>query len=440
MIYSLFVTACILTVSSFFVNKRDLISPSFLFCAAFTFAIAWATAYSSKWDLQLHWNTYFVIAGGMAEFVVVSGLVQWWMGRIHGKRIIQKKRKLNYIYISPWIKAIIILFSLFIIVATVIGIIRIMSSNLANIMIAITQYRDMGLFEGKTVRALPSWINFGRTMITALGYWFLYVFINNMILKKRDILSLIIVVISAASTLTSGARGDVFFMIVSAVVIYVALKNKQMGFRKSIKIKTLIGILVIGLIVLFTFQWTATAIGRVADFKLADYIAIYCGAEIKNLDMFLQENHMSTHIWGGQTFYSLVHWLGPIFGIKTEGYSLDIPFRSVNGFNLGNVYTTFYPYIYDFGMWGVVVLVGLMALLVQWNYERVKRAPIREKPGLCMLMYEYMSASVVFSFFSNKFYEVQFSENFVRIIIIWLLCNWFFCSFMPKVGMKGKKL
>ncbi len=440
MIVVLLIVSCLLTIVSLYINKKDLVSPAFLFCAAFTFAIAWATVYADKWGFTLHMNTFWVIAGGLLEFVLVSAAVRWFMAKTHTNQITNTKQELIYLQIPIIVKCLIIAFEVLIVAATLFGIMRIMAADWFSLMSAITEYRDAMLFLGEEMQTLPTWVGLGRLFVLALGYWFLYVFINNWIIKRNDYLSLIISILAMLSSMTLGSRGDAFFMVVSAVVLYVVLKNKQQGFRKAIKLRTIIVILLIGIIALLSFKWTAVAIGRVADFELGEYIAIYCGAEIMNLDTFMQEVHYPTRIFGGQTFINMVLWLGPYFGINTEGYTLELPFRWANGYNMGNVYTTFYPYIYDFGIIGLVVLVGLMAFLVQWNYERVKRSKIGEKPRLSILVYEYMSACIVFSFFSNKFYEVMFTQNFVRIVILWLFCNWFCCSFVHRIRIGGRRL
>lgn len=438
MIVVLLFVACMLTLFSFAVNRRDWISPSFIFCAAFTFAIAWAAAFAENWGLKLHMNTFWVIAGGMTEYVLVSAAVQWWMRKKSGYRVVRRKQELVYIEIELWKKIAVILIAVVATVATVVYTVRIMSYSMSNAMAAITAYRDASLFAHKTMESLPGWVGILRLLVAGMGNWFVYVLVNNTLVRKKvDFLLLAIVVLCMLSSMTTGSRGDALFMAEAAVAVFVLLKNKQTGFFKSIRFKTLLKILTLGLVLLFTFQWTAVAIGRVADFALADYIAIYCGAEIANLDMFLQEVRPASEIWGGQTFINIVLWLGPYLGIDPSSYSLDLPFRSANGYNLGNVYTTFYPYIYDFGYLGMIILVGLMAMLVQWNYERAKRVQIKRYPSFSILLYSYIFGTVFFSFFSNKFYEYLFSSTFFYTVIIWWLCNYLFCKVHLKIKVSG---
>ena len=158
--------------------------------------------------------------------------------------------------------------------------------------------------------------------------------------------------------------------------------------------------------------------------------------------MFLQEDHSKNNeIWGSQTFVSIIRWLGPKFGIENYYYQLDLPFRRINGFSLGNVYTTFYPYIYDFGYLGEICLVVLMAIIVQCVYEICKRTKLKNSPSIPILLYGYMYSSIVLSFFSNKFYENTFTRNALIVIpVSWIVYEIFFCKIVFNKKNKIKYL
>lgn len=439
MIYVLLIYTCILTLISFVASHKDITSPSFLFCGAFTFAIAWAAAFAKSWGFAMHLNTFLVIAGGMTEFVIVSVIVQLWMKKIRDDKTIKKCKELTYIEVETWKKWAVLIIEVVASAATVIGIVRIMSTNLTQAMTAIAEYRSLSMFSDETMQALPTWINLLRSVVLALGYWFLYVFINNFILKKWDFLTLAIVLIAATTSMTTGGRGDAFFMVISAIVMYLLLKKKQTGFRKSIKIKTFLIIFLALVAVFASSQGLANLVGREGEESLIEYLAIYCGAQIMNLDTYLQGSIRPTNIWGGQTFIGALPWLAPIFGLDIEHYALDLPFQKANGINLGNVYTTFYPFVYDFGYIGVFVMTALMAIISQWIYERAKRVAFKKTATFSVILYGYISASIFFSFFSNKFYEQVCNIWFIRNIIIWWLSNVLFCRTHMHFGKDSRR-
>ena len=346
-----------------------------------------------------------------------------------------------FIEVETWKKVVVLIIEVITSAATVIGIVRIMSTNLSQAITAIGEYRSLSMFSDETIQALPAWINVLRSAVLALGYWFLYVLINNFILKKWDFLTLAIVLLAAITSMTTGSRGNAFFMVISAIVMYLLLKKKQTGFRKGIRLKTFLIILMVLVLVLVNSQTIANLVGRGAEeMNPIEYISIYCGAQIMNLDTYLQGNMTPSNIWGGQTFINAVTWLGPILGLDIEHYELDLPFQRANGLNLGNVYTTFYPFIYDFGYIGVFVMTALMALISQWIYERAKRAAFKKTAAFSVILYCYISASIFFSFFSNKFYEQVCNIWFIRSIIIWWLSNMLFCRMHLKLGRKTRRM
>jgi oligosaccharide repeat unit polymerase len=181
---------------------------------------------------------------------------------------------------------------------------------------------------------------------------------------------------------------------------------------------------------LLSFQSLVDLLGRTSSIRenLFDYLAKYSGAQIKNLDIFLQEQTSNKSvIWGKNSFYTLIQWLGPYIGITDNNYNLDLPFRAVNGYGLGNVYTTFYAYIYDFGYNGMLILVGIMAVVSQYFYEKCKHTFSNGYPRLSEMIYGLIAGALVLSFFSNKFYELIFGRIFIGTLMCWIIYNRYFC-------------
>ena len=437
MIYVLLICLCILLIASFILNKKDIISPSVTFCASFCFSTIWTAIYAKKWKLGLHSNTFFVIFGGVFEFVIISFLIQCWFRCFYKKNDTIKEVEIKKIKIGTLKKIFFLIFCIFTFLYTIYAIVKITNGNFGNIGDALDKYNSMLKFSQEPV-VLPKLLNLFRYSIKGAGYWFIYVIINNYLVdKKIDFLSIFIVIMSMTCEFATGSRGGAMNMGLSIIAIFFMLNNKKNNFRKSINIKTIICIIAVGSISLYTFQTVGTLLGRKASssssvvaMKKTDYLAVYCGAEIKNLDMFLQEDYnKNNEIWGSQTFISLIRWLGPKFGIENYYYQLDLPFRRINGFSLGNVYTTFYPYIYDFGYTGEICLVGLMSMIAQYMYEICKRVKLKDKPSIPILLYGYMYSSIVLSFFSNKFYENTFTRNALIVIpISWIMYEIFFCK------------
>lgn len=94
----------------------------------------------------------------------------------------------------------------------------------------------------------------------------------------------------------------------------------------------------------------------------------------------------------------------------------------------GNVYTTFYAYLYDFGVTGVIVLMILMGLISQVLYQKATKPSKRNRRysiNLWIIVYSYVFYSLAFSFFSNKFYEGIVSIQFIKYLVFWAMVRYF---------------
>lgn len=356
MIYELIIILLIFLGISFTINKKDIVSPSFIFCASFVFCNMWALIYKDKWDLNIKLITFMVIAGGVLEFILVSLFIQVFFSITKGNKYKTEKVKLQKIEIDNWKDIICLIFCAFSIIYTILSVTNAVNGSIIHFTAAISKYRNLTLFHNKII-PLPRLVTYSRIITNSLVYWYIYVIINNYLIEKKiNLIQILIIILGAVSNMTLGGRGGAVNMALAAVPTIYLLLNKRNGFNtgRVLKFKTILIICLLGMIFLMTFQQTARLLGRKTNHDPMYYLAIYCGAEIKNLDIFLRENERiirnQDDIWGSQTFFNMIKWIGPKLGDKDKNYNyqLDLPFRSVNKLSLGNVYTTFYPYIYDF--------------------------------------------------------------------------------------------
>ena len=111
--------------------------------------------------------------------------------------------------------------------------------------------------------------------------------------------------------------------------------------------------------------------------------------------------------------------LGNRFGDAKKRTS-NLDFNSVNGYPLGNVYTTYYPFLLDF-KYGGLMLVILASLIINVLYKRIHNVFKRNRINinLSFLFFSYFIGRVFLMFFSNNFYEGIAIEGIIRIIIFW---------------------
>ncbi len=432
MIYILFIILVLLFIILFNMDKYDMTSPAKVFVFGFLFQSMWAVAYARKWELGLHVNTFLTITLGIIEFVLVCFIVKMFFNKKYKE--VRQKKHLDLIKIDNWKK---ILYLVSISIFTVVYLYYIVKAvdgnfgSLSGIKEAIAKYDNYAKFtDNFDLVRMPFLISNIRIAIIASGYWFGYVILYNFIIdKKVKPIEIIILIVTVVLSIMNGSRTPAFMMIVALISYYLILKFKKSNYKEKIDFKVVRNIAIIGLVFIVTFISFGSLLGRKSQRKPLDYLAIYIGAEVKNLDLFLQEKDIieKNTIFASQTLKPVVDTIGQKIGFEGyERYRLDLPFRSVNGMGLGNVYTTFYPYIYDFGYVGVVVFVFFMALISQVVYEFIRKTKLSSVPQISILMYGIIFGCLLLSFFSNKFYENIVTVNFLKNIVVWLLCNWFF--------------
>ncbi len=422
MLYVLTALLVVLLLVNYLANKKELIAPSFVFVASFIFSAVWAIAFYDEWNLStFSFKTLLVIFGGCIMFTLSSSLTKAIINIISKKN--DNKYKIRLISIDVTIKSLTILFILFSTIMTLRSVINAVGYSWSNLFDAIEKFDHLSKFSNQNI-GIGKIANILRIIANALTYWYLYILINNIIIRKKiDTLSLIIVIFGMLSSMAIGGRNNTINVVIAGVAILFMLLYKSKGFNLRLSKKAKIAIVLVPALVLVAFPKLTSLVGREVNTTSTYYLAIYCGADIKNLDLFLEEYDRERYVdKNNMTFINLNNWLGPKLGY-VEPYKYDLPFRRINEYSLGNVYTTFYAYIYDYGFLGLIVLVALMAIILQYVYEKAKRTELSNAPNIWILIYGYMFSSIVLAFFSNKFYEQNFNISFVYNIVLWLIFN-----------------
>ncbi len=336
MLYFMYILLIFMLVLSFFLGRKDPFSPAVVFCASFVFCCSWAVVFANQWNLELHVNTFNVIIFGVFTYMMSALCARLFMEKIKGRKVYLQE--ISSIEIQNWIVLLCILGEIFVIILSIFSLKKI--TGLDNISSAINAYDQSVKFSDKPYN-YPMYVNLLRRAVGALGYWFAYVlascYISN---KKIKIGYLLVFSLSFVSQLLSGGRNASINMVIGLCAFFAFFAQKKKKFYKyHIPIKIFLRVIIIVLVALFFFQRLGIAMGRDVVTIGINYVAGYCGAQIKNLDIFLQESIPISKIWGSQTFINVINWIGPKIGILENPYRLYLPFRRVNNMNLGNVST-----------------------------------------------------------------------------------------------------
>lgn len=210
---------------------KDLMSPAFLYTAPFCIALLCGAVYADKWSLELHFNTFVTILCGAFLFVLICTIVHFSYGKWLLKTSKKKDNRCTAINVESWkivLTIIVQCISLYVVVGS-------MRASLAkygisgNLSLLMYYFRSYSLFSEYSVGISGLAINLRIFSIAACYIW-IYVFVNNRILKikaKNEILLIISFGLGIANSVILGARGEALQLIFALVVIWFFIKRKN---------------------------------------------------------------------------------------------------------------------------------------------------------------------------------------------------------------------
>lgn len=429
----LFFILAVLTINNYVINGKMYVSPAVVFSGVFCFSSFWLFLYAEKWDVNLSLNTIGVLIGGIVTFSVVCKMINiFFMKKYQFRK--KESKGLTEIEIDNLKLNIFIVIAIIVIVLTLHYTIKLVNGSWLKLGNALYTYRHLTAYRGFDL-GMPKIIDILGGILNASSYWFMYVLINNYLLNKKiNIRHLIIIILSIISSMLDGSRGGLINNILACIPMIYILKTKHDGKKPKLYVKTVVYIVLLAAILLSTLKLSATLLGRnnISSIDTVDYIAMYAGAQINNLDTFLQENTvMEKHI-GLHTFKEVYSIISNMFQTSFNR-NIEPIYRSVNNYNLGNVYTIFFDFICDLGYPGVFVYTTIMAIITQVVFEICMLVLLnKNETKIVIIAYTYMFGGIIFAFFGNKFFPQIISMGFVKYLILWYLYNYFFCKLKIK--------
>lgn len=283
-------------------------------------------------------------------------------------------------------------------------------------------------WEGNKGFSMPRyiiWISFVENFYSYFSAWILSYLILEKKEKKIQFLLLLQYVVLIVSGGIEGAKGLMFEPICRFGVTFILLfyyKKKSFSLPKKF---VMIAISVF-LTVMFSFSFISNIIGR--DHGVLEgneLFAIYIGGEIKNFDIYMHGNdgNPPNKVWGENTFFILYKEFHP----KYKNAMGNLNFQGIGTHPLGNVYTQFYSFHKDFGIFGTIVMTILIAALSMFFYKKsLYRIAKSASPNIYSFIYITMSFHIFMSFFSCKFCENILQVHFCKVVLCLGVCLFIF--------------
>lgn len=405
-----------LTLLSLVANEGNPIAPAVLFAGGFLFSAFWTVCFSARWGYEMHANTFLAVGGGVTLFVVTCLLV----------RRLAFRRKVWTSSVEPskggaystLVTGLFVLVQALVAVWFLLRVSQMYPSS--SLRASIAAYKSAATFTTEsTYLGFP--LNPLRVFCLNAAYVTGFVFCHLVAARSKRtllVLSGVSVLLNCVMQLETGARTGFATYLVFLVTVYL-LELRELGSGRLV-ISRRMAIGTVGACVLFILCFRLLAVGRHTSFSIIDAlsnVSVYCGSEIPNLDHWMQAHGAPANdVWGSMTFIRSINYLGPKLHIDAWTYPLDLPYLHMHWNWMGNVYTTFYAYLYDFGPIGLVVCTVVMAAISEALFCMTGRAA--RFRDVWTILYGICAPQLFLSFFSNKFYESFLSIPFLRTLLV----------------------
>lgn len=450
MVYALSLILLVFLVLNFDLGGGDYLYPPFLFTFMFFVFCVICAIGASYYDVHLTALTVFTILLGIAVFTFIVPLFA-------GNQKKAEKRELTYIRISNITCIMLIVLQLISIVFfikylrdlsaayTDAGYTHLAATNLPGM---IKLYDTMTKFWTTIFNELavpvPMAYRITNPLCSAAEYMLLYIGVNNFILTKRvNIYHLVVYLLMVVRIVLNGSRSPLLRVATFALVVFYILQYRRGRIRKG-SYKLLGKIIVLAFLLIIAMFAMLALMGRSSGSgNIFGEIFVYAGAPIANLNIFINRywkyflTGCPQNIWGGQTFGNLYQYIAKL---TSRSITIDTygKFEFSGGHEIGNVYTMFASVLYDFGIFGVVFIVAIMAFYYGYTYYKVM-FPVKSDPfDFRLFIYAYLVNDLIMSPFSNRFYQTVCDAPFIKLFIVSLILKYF--MFDRRIRVKNGNL
>ncbi len=451
MIYLLLILLAAICAFVYWKLQRDIFAPSLLFAVAYAVSVGCAALNVKRWNIQMQPVTFWVLLLGAVLFVGLS----LWVDLRCGKKALESPppRGLEMIPVSRW-KSVLADLGCFAYCALLYWTVMRIAGSYGSYS---SFSQALNLFKEATsvtlTYSVPWTVSQLGRIVMICCYVFLYLFLNNFLADTgkpffRRLAAHGHLLLPVAAYLLSGVlysdRLQIMQVGIGGATMAFLLWSHRTG-QGHIRLRYLGMVAAGGVAALLLFYFSASFIGRVTDKGLVEYITYYVGGSIECLNQFFISPPEASQIWGKETFYNLNLKLYNLGLLQLDSfYPAHLEFRFYGDVMLGNVYTAYRRWIYDFGFFGAGLLQAAMALIMSVFYNRLKYRKFRNQ-GFFMILYGYLAYAVVLHPYDGYLYNQHVSQTFLTTAALFFLAHWFFAgkgfeTAAGKLWCLGKKL
>ena len=435
MAYLLFFEIVLILIFTYSFVDHDFLSPVNIYLLFSVVSIFSMFLFYSEWNVEEYGiYTVFVYLLGSVFFVLGCGIAKLMSSRNVSQRSVERVNleTSERIEISYFKIVIVIGISLLAVYGTYSFLKKLVGGvSISTIGMAINRYRYLngqGQLVGDDSKS-SLWRLFSY-MSAAFSYCCIFIVIKNAVnrqFKKKDLLLVIPFVLRILENLLQASRGGVIYMIFAAVMSWFISMKYKGGWRKKINSKVMKILIRVGIVFIPLFFLSLIFMGRYDTLKGFDFknvSLIYLSGGVRNLDQFLKAPTVAPSVFGEETFVTLHKNLYISSGIGHNVVRF-LEFRTINGKNIGNIYTSYRRFYHDFGLIGIFIFPLLEGIIISSLYYGINRSYNNNKINFREVLYCYLSYTTMYMVIDDTFYSTWISISGLKQLIILFFAYFF---------------
>lgn len=431
MIYLLVGAFAALLVIELFIERGDWLAPAVIVTLSFLFSVACAACNVQHWGIDLGLQTTLTLLGGVLLFGLFCLLFRSGLKTGKNTKSTIATSGVRYIPIKRSHQLLLLLFF----VVTLAIYYRYLSQSFSNLGVTGQDWKDMmssyrqasASTEDSYLTNMPTWVTYLYNTMHALAFVVLYIVINNIFARtdkpSRDLSLYLCMAIYLVSVILRSGRLPILEYAFAAALIAWILWHRVHGWRGTVHLGYVIAIIAGAIGVLALFSALRWLVGRTNDADFFTYITGYAGGSIQLFDLFLKDPAPSNGIFGQETFRGIVSAIGRHFNSALT-FSWQLEFRYSNGIMLGNVYTAFRYWIYDFGYLGWFVMLIVYALIYTMFHQHVKRNNPVGRFDAALTVYAYLFSGLVMLPVQDVLFAMDLNPGGIYMLLCILFFGW----------------
>lgn len=271
--------------------------------------------------------------------------------------------------------------------------------------------------------SLPSFLLILKLLCLSSSIISVFVFLHNLSFqqfRRKDFYLLLIVGFQLIYSFLNSSRSDLLVFLSQTICLLYFFWNMKIKRLSTVSLKILKWGIRAFCLFLIIFIMLAVTMGRKKSFQdinICNYLTIYTSSSIRNFDLYINSNTPHSSSFGKETFYPINRILYNRFGIG-EFYTMALPFNSIDGKNIGNIYTAFRRYYADFGLFGIIFLPFLLGFFFSILYNRAYRKARMMKISFSMLLFSCLISSIFYLPIEDHFFIYDLSLNRICLYFI----------------------